>query len=206
MSNRSRDEALRFACDCVSVQGGYSDPWAEIAKKKLLPAGTKEEILNLVSRQPQTISQLAEALHLSAPSIYTHVNDMVRSELLRESDEWQKRYPTERYYEPNFPIVKADEQAEFEPLRRELAERMAHVFEMKRPQMERAFAATGLAARGWTFGDIAQYLFAAAQRNARELLEEQGTLNRREKRANGAEWIFWAEEPLKKNGGNGAGP
>jgi hypothetical protein len=58
---------LRFPCDCVtSRRGGYSDPWAGIAKHKLLPNGTKEEILNLVAQEPKTISQIADALGLSA--------------------------------------------------------------------------------------------------------------------------------------------
>ena len=54
---------LRFPCECVSSRrGGYSEPWAAVAKNKLLPNGTKEEILNLVAQEPRTISQLAEAL------------------------------------------------------------------------------------------------------------------------------------------------
>ena len=54
---------LRFPCECVSSRrGGYSEPWASVAKNKLLPDGTKEEILNLVAQEPRTISQLAEAL------------------------------------------------------------------------------------------------------------------------------------------------
>ena len=53
-------EGLRFPCECVSGRGGgYSDPWAAIAKHKLLPNGTKEEILNLLAREPRTSSQLA---------------------------------------------------------------------------------------------------------------------------------------------------
>src|SRR5215212_4770280 len=108
-------EGLRFPCECVSsARGGYSDPWAEVTKNRLLPDGTKEEILNLVARQPRTISQLAEALSLSPPSVFTHVNDMMKSQLLRESEEWEKKHPTERYYEPNFPVFRAQECEQFE--------------------------------------------------------------------------------------------
>ena len=83
-------EGLRFACECVSGRrGGYSDPWAAIAKNKLLPDGTKEEILNLLTREPKTISQLAEELRLSSPSVFAHISDMMKSELLRESEEWE---------------------------------------------------------------------------------------------------------------------
>ena len=78
-------KGLRFPCECVSSRpGGYSDPWAEITKNRLLPNGTKEEILNLVAREPNTISQLAEALDLSLPSVHTHINDMMKSELLTD--------------------------------------------------------------------------------------------------------------------------
>ena len=82
---------LRFPCECVSSRrGGYSEPWAAVTKNKLLPDGTKEEILNLVAQEPRTISQVAEALSLSAPSVYTHVRDLLKSELLREAVEWER--------------------------------------------------------------------------------------------------------------------
>src|SRR5688572_33103157 len=110
-------KGLRFPCECVSAKlGGYSDPWAEVTKRKLLPNGTKEQILNLVAREPKTISQLAQALSLSAPSVHTHINDMMNSDLLRESKEFEKKHPTERYYEPNFPVFKEEECAEFQTL------------------------------------------------------------------------------------------
>jgi len=189
-------EGLRFACECVSARrGGYSDPWADIAKHKLIVDGTKEEILNLVSKEPQTISQLAKELDLKPASVHTHINQMMTSELLRESEEWEKRHPSERYYEPNFPVVKADECAEFDALCQEMAERVADIFEKRLPQLERAFNKTTIAERGWELLDLSQYLYACVQRGARELLEGRGVLPRREKRQNGAQWIFWAEEP-----------
>ena len=188
-------EGLRFPCECVSARGGYSDPWAAIAKNKLLPDGTKEEILNLVAREPKTISQLAEALSLSPPSVFAHVNDMMRSELLRESEEWEKKYPTERYYEPNFPVFRAEECAEFAALCQEMAEQVVALFEKKRTKMERAFAKTSFASRGWELTNITQCLYANMQRSARTLLEQRGLLRQREKHKNGAEWVFWAEEP-----------
>lgn len=189
-------KSLCFPCECVSGgSGGYSDPWSEVTKNKLLPDGTKEEILNLVAREPKTISQLAEALDLSPPSIHTHINDMMKSELLRESEEWEKKYPTERYYEPNFPVFKAKECAEFRTLCEAMAEQVVALFERKRAKMERAFARTALANQGWEFSDITQCLYANMQRGARTLLEQRGVLSARQKHKNGAEWIFWAQEP-----------
>lgn len=189
-------EGLRFACECVSGRlGGYSDPWAGIAKNKLLPNGTKEEILNLLAGEPKTISQLAGALELSPPSVHAHVNDMMKSELLRESEEWEKKYPTERYYEPNFPVVRAEECAEFEKLCGEMAAQVADLFARRRPQLERAFARTALAARGWDFPEVAHYLYARVQREARTLLEGRGTLPPPSAHRNGAQWVFWAEQP-----------
>ena len=141
--------ALRFPCECVSAgPGGYSDPWADITKRKLLPNGTKEQILNLVAREPKTISQLAEALKLSPPSVYTHINDLMKSELLRESEEWEKKYPTERYYEPNFPVFKAEECAEFKALCQEMSKEVSALFEKNRAKIERAFRQTSLAEEG----------------------------------------------------------
>jgi DNA-binding transcriptional ArsR family regulator len=188
-------EGLRFACDCVSARrGNYGDPWAGIAKNKLLADGTKEEIINLVAEEPRTISQLAAALSLSPPSVHAHIGDMMRSELLRESEEWEKRHPTERYYEPNFPIVKADEQAMFEKLCGEMAVQVADLFASRLPQLELAFARTDLAARGWDFADVTQYLYARVQREARTLLEGRGTLPPPCAHRNGARWAFWAEQ------------
>jgi DNA-binding transcriptional ArsR family regulator len=190
-------QGLHFPCECVSaVKDNYSDPWAEIARRKLLPNGTKEEILNLVSQGPKTISQLAEALELTAPSVHTHVNDLMKSELLRESVEWEKQYPTERYYEPNFPVFKARECAEFMSLCDEMAEQVAAIFERKRAKLDRAFRKTNLEEQGWEFSDVTQCLYANMQRHARMLLERRGLLNPRQKHENGAAWVFWAQEPL----------
>ena len=131
----SEQKGLRFPCECVSNSaGGYSDPWAEVTKRKLLPNGTKEQILTLVAREPKTISQLAGALKLSAPSVHTHVNDMLKSELLRESEEFEKKHPTERYYEPNFPVFKAEECAEFRGLCEEMAEQFATLLSVGAPK------------------------------------------------------------------------
>ena len=190
------NKPLRFPCECVSgLQGGYTDPWADIAKRKLLPNGTKEQILNLVAREPKTISQLAQALDLSPPSVHTHVSDLVQSELLRESEEFEKKHPSERYYEPNFPVFKAEECEEFRELCEEMSEQLATLFERRKAKMERAFGRTSLAEHGWELSDITQCLYANMYRNARALLEERGLLAPREKHENGAEWIFWAEEP-----------
>jgi DNA-binding transcriptional ArsR family regulator len=189
-------EGLRFPCECVSGRSGhYSDPWAGISKNKLLPNGTKEEILNLLTREPKTISQLAVELNLSPPSVFAHVSDMLKSELLRESEEWEKKHPSERYYEPNFPVFRVEECAEFEALCQEMAEQVAALFERKRRQMERAYKKTGFARRGWELADVTQCLYAKMQRGARVLLERRGLLAPPAPHANGVEWVFWAEEP-----------
>lgn len=189
-------KALRFPCECVSgLAGGYTDPWADIARHRLLPNGTKEQILNLVAAEPRTISQLAQALELSAPSVHTHVNDLVKSELLRESEEYEKRHPTERYYEPNFPVFKEEECDEFRDLCDEMAQQVAALFERRRTKIERAFRRTSLADQGWEVCDVTQCLYANMYRNARALLEQRGSLMPRQKHENGAEWIFWAEIP-----------
>ena len=191
----SNGMGLRFPCECVSgLAGGYSDPWADITKRKLLPNGTKEQILTLLAEEPKTISQLAHALNLSAPSVHTHINDMLNSELLRESEEFEKRHPSERYYEPNFPVFKTQECAEFRALCDEMAQQLATLFERRRAKMEKAFRNTELSAHGWKLTDVTQCLYANMYRKARTLLEEQGLLTPRQKHANGAEWIFWAEE------------
>src|SRR5215218_3694915 len=188
-------EGLKFPCECVSAaRGGYSEPWAGVAKNRLLPNGTKEEILNLVAREPRTISQLAEALSLSAPSVHTHVADMLRSELLREAAEWEKTHPAERYYETNFPVIRAAEAEELCALCQELAAKVADLFRKHRRRLERSFGRTPLAERGWDFAEVAQFVYASVQRGARELLEQDGTLSPPKSHRNGVAWVFWAEE------------
>src|SRR5829696_5758316 len=189
-------KGLRFPCECVSSRrGGYSEPWAAVAKNKLLPNGTKEEILNLVAQEPRTISQLAEALGLSAPSVHTHVSDMLKSELLREAVEWEKTHPAERYYEPNFPVIRQGEAAELCALCDDLAAKVADLFKRHRRKLEQVFRETPLAGRGWDFAEVAQFVYASVQRGARERLERDGTLAPPRSHRNGAEWVFWAEEP-----------
>ena len=189
-------DSLRFPCECVSNSpGGYTDPWADITKRKLLPNGTKEQILTLVAREPRTISQLAHTLNLSPPSVYSHINDMLNSELLRESEEYEKKHPTERYYEPNFPVFKAEECAEFRALCDEMANELAALFERNQSKMERAFDKTTLAQHGWQLSEVTHCLYANLYRKSRTLLEERGLLAQPVKHANGAEWIFWAEQP-----------
>jgi DNA-binding transcriptional ArsR family regulator len=188
------DGGLEFPCECVSKNSGYSDPWAGVAQRKLLPNGTKEAILNRLTDKPKTVAQLAKELDLAQPTVLRHVGDLMASELLRESEEWERRYPTERYYEPNFPIIQSDERDEFGAICEQIAEATADLFAKRRKQMEAAFNKTSLSERGWTFQHIAQYLFARAQRGARETLEQRGVLLPREPHSNGVEWIFWAEE------------
>jgi DNA-binding transcriptional ArsR family regulator len=132
--------------------------------------------LNLVARDPKTISQLAGALGLSAPSIHKHVSEMTDSELLRESTERERKHPAERYFEPNFLVIKADDHAQFDVLCREMAAQIADLFENNRPRLERALNDTSVINRGWAFPDLAQYLYAKTQRCARELLEQRGAL------------------------------
>lgn len=193
MKNRN-GHSLEFPCECVSAKGGYSDPWSPVAQKKLLPDGTKEDILNMVAHEPRTVAQLAKLLNRSQPSILAHVNEMMTSELLRESDEWEKKYPAERYYEPNFPIIPLSAQAEFEAICGEMAKSFEEIFEKNLSTMKSAFAKTELPSDGWEFADIVQYFYAKAQRRARKMLEERGTLPMRQQHQNGIAWLFWAEE------------
>src|SRR5205809_7685043 len=122
MSISADRQGLRFACQCVSSrESTKTDPWAAVVQKKLLMDGTKEEILNVVARKPKTIAQVAKELGLSSPTILTHIRALIESELLRESEEMERRYPAERFYEPNFPVIFTDERAQFETLCQDIA-------------------------------------------------------------------------------------
>jgi len=194
MSVQDGGRRLEFACECVSAHGGYGDPWAGLAQRKLLSHGTKEEILCSVARGPKTIAQLARELSLSPPSVFSHITELVTSDLIRAADGFPKLHPSERYYEPNFPVVSRAERAEFDSLCEELSEQFASLFSHKLKKLERVFDGTGMPARGWKFEDLAQYLYTRVQRGARERLEDSGALPQRRPHHNGAEWLFWAEE------------
>jgi hypothetical protein len=148
-----------------------------------------------LAQGPKTITQIAETLRLSAPSVHTHISDMLRSELLRKAVEWEKTHPAERYYELNFPVFKAEECAEFIALCEEMSKDLIKLFERKRQKIERAFRKTSLSEQGWELSDITQCLFANMYRGARSSLEQRGLLSPPVKHANGAKWIFWAEAP-----------
>jgi len=75
-----------------------------------------------------------------------------------------------------------------------MAEQLANLFQKQQAKMEKAFQRTSLATHGWELSDVTQCLYANMYRNARTLLEQRGLLAPRQKHANGAEWIFWAEE------------
>ena len=196
MSNEERKfNDLLFACDCISGRSeNYSDPWAAIAKNRLIVDGTKEKIINLVARQPRTISQLAKELDMSPPSVHTHIGELLESELVRDSTEWEKLHSKERYYEPNFPVVWANDRAEFNTICDEMCDRVAEIFQEAAPRFRAAFDSTGLEEAGWEFTDVTQYLFACIQRGARRRLEEDGLLKPADTHKNGASWVFWAEE------------
>ena len=191
---------LYFACNCVSSRPeNYGDPWSAIAKNRLIVDGTKEKIINLVARQPRTISQLAKELNMAAPTVHTHIGELLGSELLRHSDEWEKLHSKERYYEPNFPVVWGVDREKFEIICERLSQQVADLVESAMPELESAFRGTDMEEEGWTADDLGQYLYACSQRGARKRLEERGSLNTAEVRKNGVEWVFWAEEP-KSNG------
>ena len=196
MTISDKTSHLHFPCDCVShIEETYTDPWAAIAKNGLLAGRTKEEILNLVAESPKTISQLAKELDLSAPSVFKHVNELLESELIRDSAESEKAHPKERYYEPNFPVVSTEECAEVVSLCNELSREIATRFEEFLPEFQEAFGHSELAKQGWAFEDVSQCLFAHIQRRARHTLEENGSLLPAQTRQNGTAWSFWAERP-----------
>lgn len=200
----SRDfNELFFPCECVSSrQENYSDPWAGVAKNRLIVDGTKEQILNIVARQPRTLSQLAKELSIAPPSVHAHISEMIESELLRDSEETEKLHSKERYYEPNFPVVWADDRIEFDKICEELCDDVAEIFEKSRPRFEDAFRKTSLGEKGWEFTDVTQYLYACIQRGARRRLEDRGMLRLATTHQNGVDWTFWAEEA----GRDGAAP
>ena len=100
---------LQFACDCVShLHQPMRDPWSYETRAGLIASETKEIILNKTYRQPKTVTQLAKEIGLSQPAIYKHVKELLASEVMREADlsDAEKSYRVEKYYQPNFPVLR----------------------------------------------------------------------------------------------------
>jgi DNA-binding transcriptional ArsR family regulator len=202
MSNRLSPEpgatrALRFACSCASAAPVADDPWVAIAKQGKLNDGTKELILNALHRQPRTIAQLAQLLGLSPPAVHRHITELLNSELIREVPvpPTQRRSPVERHYRPNFPVVRASDRRELQPVLEELASMIAEVFRAGQGSIATAIDRTGLLARGESVDALLHYLYTEAVRTARSRLEAEGALPPWPEHQDGSHWMWWAEEP-----------
>jgi predicted ArsR family transcriptional regulator len=196
---KAEENWLRLACSCASASRVMSDPWAAIPHDAKLNDGTKERILNLVARQPRTITQLADVLGISPPAVHRHMTDLLASELVREVERPRagRGSGVERYYRPAFPVVLAADRAQLDHVLQDLATDIAAAFRRRQAPLTEAFARTRLPARGDSFEAVVHYLFATAARLARNQLEAEGALPAWPEHADGSRWVWWAEEPLQ---------
>ncbi len=184
---------VKFPCDCISSTPACEEPWARVAKEAMFKDGTREEILNLVHDKPRTIAQLAKVTRLAQPTIFRHVNDLVKFGLLREFDPDEKDYVVERYYKPNFPVVSRKDQKAFDDQIIAISRELADSIERYLPALKVQFGGTDAAKEGWQFGEIAQYLLHRIQREVRNRLEDKGAVAKTPAdRERG--FIFWAKE------------
>jgi hypothetical protein len=189
-------KGLRFPCECVSSKpGGYSDPWAEITKNKLLPNGTKEEILNVLAQGPKQL------LKSQRPSASPHQAFTLTLATCCAANSYakplngKKRTPQSAIMSRTSLYSRLTNARSFIALCEEMSKDLMKLFERKRQKIERAFRKTSLSEQGWELSDITQCLFANMYRGARSSLEQRGLLSPRAKHANGTKWIFWAEQP-----------
>ncbi len=184
---------LKFPCDCISSTTACEEPWARVAKEGMFKDGTREEILNRLHEKPRTIAQLAKATKLAQPTIFRHVNDLVKSGLLKEFDPDEKDYVVERYYRPNFPVVSQQDQDLFEADVSPLSNEIANLFAERLPDLKQKFARSESSNDGWSFEEFAHYLVHLIQRDARRLLEEKGLLATTLENSS-RDFVFWAKE------------
>lgn len=194
---------LRFACSCASAAPVADDPWVAIAKQGKLNDGTKERILNSINRQPRTISQLAEELGLSAPSVHRQVAELLASELIREVDvdAGRRRSSVERYYRPGFLVVRAADRQALDPVIEEVANAFAAAFRERLPRLAETMVAAGSVDGAHEAETLPHYLYAAAVRQAREKLEAESSLPPWSEHADGSRWLWWAEEAFEPEHG-----
>lgn len=189
-----RFRGLRFPCSCASATSVPNAPWVAVAKQGKLYDGTKERILNATHRRPRTVSQLAEELDLSPPTVHRHAGELLASELIREVESpAESQWPAvERYYAPNFPIVRDGDRRRLQPLLDALALEVAERFRARAGELSSALAQTGFEPNG-AVG--LHYAYASAVARARERLEEEGVLPAWPEHRDGSRWVWWAEEP-----------
>jgi len=184
---------LTFPCDCLSGNPRCEESWVRVAKGGMFKDGTKEQILNELHRSPQTIAQYAKNHDLSQPTVHRHLSDLLKHGLIREVETSEKDYVAEKYYQPNFPVITRDDQAQFEEGILALAKELAGTITRSLPHLKKTFERSDASRKGWKFEEIAQYLVFTAQRAARKKLEAENILATELKSA-GLDYLFWATE------------
>lgn len=189
----SSNARLAFPCDCMSATPRCQEPWARVAKAGMFKGGTKEVLLNILSRQPKTIAQLARQTRFAQPTVFRHIRDLTKHHLVREVQPKSKGYTFERYYKQNFPVLTRPDRALLDEEIARLTHGIATEIRRHLPAMRKLFDSSHAAREGWTFEEIAQYAVHAAQRRARITLEKQGKLAAAFRSA-GLDFAFWGTE------------
>lgn len=185
--------SIKFPCDCISSTPACEEPWARVAKEGMFKDGTKEEIINRLHREPQTVAQLAKGTGLSQPTILRHVTELAEKGLLQEFDPDEKDYIVERYYKPSFPVVTKNDQELYNAEITALAGAIAGVIAQVSPELTKRYAGSHAESEGTPFAEFAHFIVHRAQREARMLLEERGILASRPSRP-APGFIFWGAE------------
>ena len=194
---QSSNRILQFACDCVShLHQTIRDPWSYVSRAGLISNETKEIILNKTYREPKTVTQLAKEIGLSQPAIHKHVQELLASDMVRETplpDE-EKTYRVEKYYEPNFPVLLQEDVGQLEPVCHTIAEEIAKIYWDHRDELQEAFEGTSLGERGFALEHILDFLYSKIRRMGRTVLDEQGFFPELPLHQDGSRWVYWAEE------------
>ncbi len=192
--NNAAFSGLKFPCDCMTSGSApaRSEPWARVAKEGML-GGTREKILNLLHKKPQTIAQIASRLRLAQPTVFRHIGNLLESGLVKEFRTESKVYSVEKYYILNFPIISQRDRDSFESDIDRLTGAIARMVETELRALEPRFKTSDMSADGWRYGVFAHYLYHTVQRRVRTQLEKKGVLASDLKKAN-LDFIFWAND------------
>ncbi len=196
-SNQSTGKILQFACDCVSrLHDPKRDPWSHVSRAGLISSETKEIILNKTYRQPKTVTQLAKEIGLSQPSIHKHVKELLASDMLRAASihDSEKTYRVERYYEPNFPVLLAEDLKQLEPICDKMAHQIAGIFWQQKEALKQAFEGSTIENKDYSVDDILDFLYSKIRRQGRNILSDQGFFPELPVHKDGSRWVYWAEE------------
>ncbi len=128
--------------------------------RNALNSETRRIILNRICERPMTGAQIAAEIGISRASVSDHLRVLRQAGVIREAGlgRGEKRYVVEKYYTPNFPVMRLEDQEKLRGLAGEIGRKVATLVEGYVDRMMEAFEETSAADEGWNLRDVYPYI------------------------------------------------